>query len=702
MSFEELSSPESELLDNSLSEVSINEDTKIDKKWNIDLWDNSKYNIRQLHSSGVNYGFIILPLYNDNILNYVQLRGKDSKELLELNSNDWINLVTSDCRLDPFQVYKTILIDESNKYDIEKDLNLSLNLNMIVKIITMDGSIILLNPNQMCMTKDKIIFANELNTSHLLGSVHQRKYIPKSNDINSQIILDENIILQNLNNYNYKTKSTHITELKNNGWLPLYSNDWRIPILAGMIGYEETDGTANIYNEKISVRWIFGSIEDVKDFNNDLVWLGINPASYYKNVNKRKNFKNDKISAETTFQVHKSDYFATLILSLGISIGRRVTQENKGILNWIKNGTLETQINYISGFEGGDGSRKYMISDGDRWRLNMNCITQTKITTHVNSLILFFNEYKLILNKFNITTTEKDICIKEKYFINENERTQIGLQYSCSEKNLILHNDTFEYKYCLEKQQTSYYPMLFIKAKNLLLNPKQIFREQIIEKAKELRPIIVRQMIEEDINKSIQFDMEIRINKYMKDMNLIKTRDQKIYRTIRENYKTFYENNYNYFYNYFYPTIYQELNDLNNHKVKVRLHQTICNNYKNKYTDKEYKCIRTLIHHTIIRGDRESVIATNEFNYNKWKKEIPFLMKKSLCEERSFEHSVVKWCPIKSIEYIENKNKSILLIIDLSKNNSNNSSNSSNSISSNLIVNDKPFIIINGLSLKLI
>ena len=189
-------------------------------------------------------------------------------------------------------------------------------------------------------------------------------------------------------------KEKHINDLKSIGLYPIKST--LLPVLARIVGYLITDGSAGLYDKGPQVQFSFGSPEGCEDFLKDVFGLGFS-------VNKVIDVTNEKYGK--CKQIIYNNALASLLIALVDGyVGKRTTQSHPPLMNWIKNGSMLVKREFLSGFQGGDGCKLRANKLAGRKSTNfiLNSTSLTSRLEYVNSLVEFMKEIKVLFEEFDI------------------------------------------------------------------------------------------------------------------------------------------------------------------------------------------------------------------------------------------------------------------------------------------------------------
>ena len=189
-------------------------------------------------------------------------------------------------------------------------------------------------------------------------------------------------------------KEKHINDLKSLGLYPIKSTS--LPVLARIVGYLITDGSAGLYDKGPQVQFSFGSPEGCEDFVKDLSGLGFFG-------NKVIDVSNEKYG-KCKLLIYNNAFASLLIGLIDGYVGKRTTQTHPQLMNWIKNGSMLVKREFLSGFQGGDGCklRANKLAGRNSTNFILNSTSLTSRLEYVNSLVEFMKEIKVLFEEFDI------------------------------------------------------------------------------------------------------------------------------------------------------------------------------------------------------------------------------------------------------------------------------------------------------------
>ena len=435
----------------------------------------SKYTHCEIHPStifGVLASCIPFPEYNQSPR--VTYQCLDSNETVLL-SNGLKVAIKDICLGDDVicfnpETLKTSYTKVVNHYVRETD-------KKIFKITTLSGREIIATYDHKFMTSDgwcevQNMIKNEtmigllpFQTETITHSISEKKLIISEDEFRNQFI-DLGFELDHINK--------HIVKLTNIHLLPLYNDNYKLPIIARIFGYLLADGSINIYernNHKFTAcSFDFGREEDVITFENDIELCGFNKCKYSLGSREFNNI------IHTTYSVTHNGYLPALLIALGISYGKKTENIRKKIPEWIMNNSKLVKREFLSGFQGGDGCKI-------RWNklksgYNFVCAETSQQINPVfqETLEYFMKQIIQLLKEFDIEVSD----VKKKMV--EQNRVKIAYKISDRQTNLIKYFDNIGYRYASTKNINSAVVVEYLKYKSCL----NIEYKNLVQKVRDL------------------------------------------------------------------------------------------------------------------------------------------------------------------------------------------------------------------------
>jgi DNA-directed RNA polymerase beta subunit/intein/homing endonuclease len=275
----------------------------------------------------------------------------------------------------------------------------------------------------------------------------------------------------------YKIELLELNLLNEN--LPTY----KLKIIARLIGALNTDGNLNERIDKnknyYSASFYLGEAADVYQVVDDISSLGFGNSSVQR---KTTNFE-DKVSGRTTtyrtWEVSNSGAFAYFMVQLGGFIGKK-TNASRSIPNWLLTAELSIKKEFLSAFQGGDGSRLSYQKNGKTWKPHLGITFQTTHNDYLEDTVKYMSQIKEMFQEFKINSNIKTTAV-------DDNKSKVCIVFETSSENLATYTDVINYTYCEEKRRTSspVIEHLKIKAFNKTIRNEQY--NYIIENHKILK-----------------------------------------------------------------------------------------------------------------------------------------------------------------------------------------------------------------------
>jgi DNA-directed RNA polymerase beta subunit/intein/homing endonuclease len=272
-------------------------------------------------------------------------------------------------------------------------------------------------------------------------------------------IVDDNTTCVKINDTDvlehYKMELLELNLLNKN--IPVY----KLKIIARLIGAINTDGHLfeRIDDDKkyYNASFYVGEEYDVFQIATDINKLGFGNASIRQ---KTTNFE-DKLSGRTTtyrtWEVSKNGAFAYLIMLLGGFIGKK-TNLQRVIPEWLTAAELSIKREFLSAFQGGDGSRLSYESKDNRFTPRISITCQTTSNDYLNDTVKYMTQ---IVNMFSEFDIQSSVKIQDA----DDDKSRVYINFENTSENLAKYADTINYTYCEEKRRTSGHVIEHLKIK---------------------------------------------------------------------------------------------------------------------------------------------------------------------------------------------------------------------------------------------
>jgi DNA-directed RNA polymerase beta subunit len=306
----------------------------------------------------------------------------------------------------------------------------------------------------------------------LIGIMPGQSNVIETEEIKKMLIINEDIFRNKLLELdlglNYINKQ--ITTLESAGLLPLFSDNYVLPILARIFGFILADGSINIYErgtKYASCGFDFGTEDDVKQFENDLEHCGFNKCKYNKG---ERTFNN---VTHTTFSVTHNGALPSLLIALGVTYGRKTETPRNPIPEWIMEGSKLVKREFVAGFQGGDGCKIRWNKNNKGYNYICTETSQQINPEYTDSLLNFMQQCALLLSEFEIEVKLNDVVNVNKY------RNKVSFKISDKQSNLIKYYDNIGYRYAFTKNTSSFIVIEYLRYNHLRYNEHKAVIERI-------------------------------------------------------------------------------------------------------------------------------------------------------------------------------------------------------------------------------
>jgi DNA-directed RNA polymerase beta subunit/intein/homing endonuclease len=222
----------------------------------------------------------------------------------------------------------------------------------------------------------------------------------------------------------------------------------KLKIIARLIGSLNTDGHLGCdSNNYYTAEFYLGEEYDVYQVADDIKTLGFETPMVRRNIKKFEDKQTGRTTTTTTWLVSKSGAFAHFMHTMGAFVGSKVNMERK-LPNWLVNAELSIKREFLSGFQGGDGSRMSYQKNANTFKPNLGITIQTTHNDYLTATTEYMEQIKDMFAEFNI------ICKLKNTVVNET-KTKVCIVFEKSCENLLNYANNINYTYCEEKRRVS-------------------------------------------------------------------------------------------------------------------------------------------------------------------------------------------------------------------------------------------------------
>ena len=239
--------------------------------------------------------------------------------------------------------------------------------------------------------------------------------------------------------------------------------------LARLHGLCATDGHLCKLSYGHSTSFYVGEQSDAEAVVADIALLGFGHTKWRPKHSLHKNKVNGRDTHYNYYDVTKAGAFSSLMLITGATVGRKTTASPR-VPSWIMNASLSVQREYLSAFQGGDGSR---ISVYGR-KLSMNPTQQTSSNDKAADHMVFMKELQSLFKNLGV-----DMAIKT--IVAANTIHELRINNTC--ETIAKYATVIGYRYCAEKVRESAIPIEYALYRTDLLEEKR----KTVEKVRRMR-----------------------------------------------------------------------------------------------------------------------------------------------------------------------------------------------------------------------
>jgi DNA-directed RNA polymerase beta subunit/intein/homing endonuclease len=452
---------------------------------------------RKLHST--TWGFLCLTGDIDVLLS----NRMDSKKIRNMVNGDWVNTV-----------HRNTLQDEPS--DIYQCFGRMAN--KLYEITTLSGRTIKATPEHPFLTKCpdtceyKMKNTVDLRVGDMMVIRHMVKPIPDENTT-VLFIPDDDTILPH-----------YRMELLEKGFLNKQIPLHKVKIIARLLGALNTDGHLGFCENKYyRASFYVGEKNDVYQLADDINCIGFGNVSINRKISNFKNKKNGRITISSTWHVSKDGSFAYMMSLIGGIVGKK-TSSSRRVPEWLMNSELSVKREYLSAFQGGDGSRLLYQKNGKTFKPNIGYTFQTTTIEYLDETIHYMQQISKLFKQLGIESFIKVNKVDE-----DNSKKKVCIVFNKNTENLVNYANLINYTYCEEKRRTSSPVIEHLKIREynktqrdelykFVLEQKNTFtREEICEKTHLSKRQVQRIINNDKYEKKRRYTTDIIYDSYIRD-----------------------------------------------------------------------------------------------------------------------------------------------------------------------------------------
>ena len=250
-----------------------------------------------------------------------------------------------------------------------------------------------------------------------------------------------------------KNMNLAIKRLKNQGLLPLLSDDPRVPVIARILGHLFSDGSFYTTTEKrrngtyssYTFDFCTGSRSDEDEIRDDFAKLGRKLPEGYE-VSHEINVEGRPYVTHTRHVKLRDAGLAALFRALGAPVGDKV-KNGTTMPSWLIDGPLDAQREFLAAYLGGDATAPRIVG---RNLTSQSSVGFHRVIENRSSGLEFADQLVLLLSRFGVVTNAVE-C-KPGYRRKDGLVTQeIRLRFKLSEDNILSLCHVIGVRYCSQK-----------------------------------------------------------------------------------------------------------------------------------------------------------------------------------------------------------------------------------------------------------
>jgi len=343
----------------------------------------------------------------------------------------------------------------------------------VYRLVSESGREITATEDHPFYTKKGWVNAGELNKDDKvalypsLDPIEQPELPTK--ELGSIIVDEKNIIKNSPNRFKH-----YIKELRKRELLPLTVNNYKIEIIARLLGHIFSDGYCGKYN----LEFYCGSKNDAEAIANDIRLLGFEPSKISEKHTQIK--RGHKIVRYKTFVLSKGGALHSLLVNSGAKIGKK-TDIKVDIPKWLFKASLSVKREFLAGILGGDGPKPRVQLRKDRKsgsKLHIDNLMFHKKSDMKENIIKFCNDIKKLFNEFGILV--KRIKIKEDYVRKDGSiMLKCNLVFGKSQSNIKKLLTKIGYRYCIQKEREVNYIGEWLRLREFFIKERDKLKNKI-------------------------------------------------------------------------------------------------------------------------------------------------------------------------------------------------------------------------------
>ena len=377
---------------------------------------------RKLHNTS--WGFLCLTGDTDILLS----NRIDTKKIKDVSDGNWVNTINRETLLDEPS-------DMSNFFCKMPD--------KLFEIITISGRKIKATFDHpfLVKTDDGKYEMKKVGELQINDKVIIRHTVQQITDENATtVIINDSDVLDH---YRIDLLERNLLNVK----IPIC----KLKIIARLTGALNTNGHLSIGKDEKKYYYVsfnVGEEYDVFQLSDDIKTLGFGSVSIRRKTTKFEDKNRDRTIIYNTWEVSKSGTFAYFMYLMGGSFVGSKTNMKRSLPEWLINAELSIKREFLSAFQGGDGSRLSYQKNAKTFKPNLGVTFQTTHNDYLPNTIEYMTQIITMFKELNIICTLNTTKV-------DDIKTRVCITFDKSNENLNRYSEYINYTYCEEKRRSS-------------------------------------------------------------------------------------------------------------------------------------------------------------------------------------------------------------------------------------------------------
>ena len=305
----------------------------------------------------------------------------------------------------------------------------------------------------------------------------------------SDLLVGDKVIIRHMVNHIPDDDTTHVI-LRSEDISPVYRIQLlelgllniniplhKLKIIARLIGAINTDGYISQTNDYYQSAFYLGEEYDVFQVADDVTALGFGNVSIRRKISKFEDKVSQRVTISRTWEVAKSGAFAYFLHMLGGFVGKK-TEVLRRLPEWLLNAELSIKREFLSAFQGGDGSRLSYQKNGTTWKPCLGVTFQTTTNQLLQDTVAYMWKISTMFSEFNIQCRVKTDKVNET-------KSKVYIAFTNTSENITKYADIINYTYCEEKRRASAVVIEHVKMRQYNKNKRDVLYQYILSEHKK-------------------------------------------------------------------------------------------------------------------------------------------------------------------------------------------------------------------------